>query len=93
MLTSEIAELASKQSDYQSLQIDDETLRTPIRELHEGLLRDRHTARDTVRQVVTEVEIKRDGGTLCITLPQQSSLLVPPRDPLRVHTMSPPWRG
>jgi hypothetical protein len=57
LLNSDIDALAGNQSYYRSLQIDDETLDILIRELRKGLLADRHTVRDTLRRVVTKVEI------------------------------------
>ena len=87
LLKSEIAALAAKQRYYQSLRIDDETLDILIDELRKGLLADRHTVRETIRRVVTKVEIKNDGGTLYLTLPRQSCLLVPPRE---FESLSPP---
>jgi hypothetical protein len=44
------------------------------------LLADRRTVRDRLRRVVTKVEIESNGGTLYLTLPRQSCILVPLRE-------------
>jgi hypothetical protein len=81
LVLAELAALEAKRSYYQAIQIDDATLDILVRELRRGLLGDAATVRETLGKVVKKIVLKNDGGTLHITLPRQSFLGVPPREP------------
>ncbi len=69
LLLSEVGGRKAQRRYCRSQHIDDETLEILIRELRKGLLANRCTVRDTLRQVATKVEVTNNGGTLHFTLP------------------------
>jgi site-specific DNA recombinase len=64
-----VAELEAKHRCYQDIQLDPETLGLLIEQLRRGLRADRATVGNTLRRIVTKVEVTKGGGTLYISVP------------------------
>ena len=64
-----VAELEARHRCYQAIQLDPETLGILIEELRRGLRADRATVGNTLRRIVTKVEVTKGGGTLYVSVP------------------------